>query len=358
MICLGIETSCDETALAIVQDGILVGQVLASQSGIHSLFGGVVPEIASREHYRFLGKLFDELLEKTGLSSEAIDYIGVSRGPGLLGGLLTGVAFAKALALVCDAKFIGIDHLRAHLLVCGLTQDMAFPCMGLLVSGGHTQIYRMNSPSDFVMLGRTLDDAAGEAFDKIGTLLGMPYPCGQLFDAIAEKGTINEHLFPRPYLNNDNLNFSFSGLKTAATQFYEQKLRDSYSTFHFTDNPDIVPDDLKNFIATFNFSIVETLVVKLNRAFQHNPELQNLVVAGGVAANSMLRERLKKFMSDRGGSVLFPPRQHCTDNAAMVAYATFLLGKLGFYHELDMPTIPRGTPIPADELQFPQLGIA
>lgn len=357
MICLGIETSCDETALAIVRDGVLIEQVLASQSGIHALFGGVVPELASREHYRFLGTLFDELLEKTNLSCNAIDYIGVSRGPGLLGGLLTGVAFAKALAVTCDAQFLGIDHLQAHLLVAGLMQEMPFPCMGLLVSGGHTQIYRMNSPSHFVLLGRTLDDAAGEAFDKIGTLLGMPYPCGQLFDAIARKGNIDEHLFPRPYLKNDNLNFSFSGLKTAAAQFYQQKLQ-TYSNFRFSDDADNVPNALQDFIATFNHAIVETIIAKLDRAFEYNPELQNLAVAGGVAANSMLRERLKKFMGDRGGKILFPSLQLCTDNAAMVAYATFLLGKAGFYHNLDMPTIPRGTPIPADMRQFPRAGMA
>ena len=351
MICLGIETSCDETALAIVRDGLLVKQVLASQNSIHALFGGVVPEIASREHYRFLGKLFDELLEKCNIGCDAIDCIGVSRGPGLLGGLLTGVAFAKALAMTCGAQFIGIDHLHAHLLVAGLTDDMTFPCMGLLVSGGHTQIYRMESAENFILLGRTLDDAAGEAFDKIGTLLGMSYPCGQLFDSIAQIGKIDEQLFSKPYLKNDNLNFSFSGLKTAAAQFYLQKLQKKYSDFHFTDNPDVVPVELKNFVATFNFVIVETIIAKLDRAFEQHADLQNLVVAGGVAANSMLRQRLHGYMHNKGGRISFPPRHHCTDNAAMVAYAAFVLGKLGYYHELDMPTIPRGTPIPADRLK-------
>lgn len=348
MICLGIESSCDETALALVENGVLKGQVLASQSDVHSLFGGVVPELASREHYRCLGKLFDTLLEQTSAGSLDISCIGVSRGPGLLGGLLTGVAFAKALSMTTGARFLGINHLHAHLLAVGLEHSLTFPCLGLLVSGGHTQLYLLESSSKFTILGRTLDDAAGEAFDKIGTLLGMPYPCGATFDAIAQYGTVDPLLFPRPYLKNDNLNFSFSGLKTAASQLYSQHLHAKYADFRFTAGQDNVPDELADFVASFNFAVVETVVEKLKRALSLYPGLETVLIAGGVAANSMLRKEVAQFMAERGGRVLWPSKMLCTDNAAMIAYAAWLLSKDGFYHSLDIPTIPRGTPIPDD----------
>lgn len=351
MICLGIESSCDETSLALVEDGVLIGQVLASQSGVHALFGGVVPELASREHYRCLGILFDALLDQAGISCHDIACIGVSRGPGLLGGLLTGVAFAKSLALTCNAKFLGINHLHAHLLAVGLEQPLKFPCLGLLVSGGHTQLYLLETPSSFTVLGRTLDDAAGEAFDKIGTLLGMQYPCGAMFDSIAQQGKINSSLFPRPYLKNDNLNFSFSGLKTAASQLYLQHLHQQYENVRFTVAPECVPAELADFIASFNFAIVDTLIEKLKRALSLHPALETLIVAGGVAANSMLREKITAFFAQRGGSVLWPSKTLCTDNGAMIAYTSWLLAKEGFYHPLNIPTIPRGTPIPEDICQ-------
>ncbi len=351
MICLGIESSCDETALALVKEGLLIGQVLASQSDVHALFGGVVPELASREHYRCLGSLFDTLLEQTNTGPQEISCIGVSRGPGLLGGLLTGVAFAKALAMATGARFLGINHLHAHLLAVGLEHTLNFPCLGLLVSGGHTQLYLLESPSKLTVLGRTLDDAAGEAFDKIGTLLGMPYPCGARFDTIAQQGKADSQLFPRPYLKNDNLNFSFSGLKTAASQMYLQRLHKKYADFRFTAGQDSVPKELADFIASFNCAIVDTIIEKLKRALSLFPDLDTLVIAGGVAANSMLRQKTKQFMDERNGRVLWPNTMLCTDNAAMIAYSAWLLSCEGFYHPLSIPTIPRGTPIPEDMCQ-------
>lgn len=348
MICLGIESSCDETSLALVKDGGLVGQVLASQSDIHALFGGVVPEIASREHYRCMGVLCDALLNQTDIRYRDISCIGVSRGPGLLGGLLTGVAFAKALAMTCEARFLGINHLHAHLLSVGLEHDLTFPCLGLLVSGGHTQLYLLESPSKLTILGSTLDDAVGEAFDKIGTLLGMPYPCGAMFDEIAQRGKVDPQLFPRPYLKNDNLDFSFSGLKTAACQLYLQRLHERFANFHFSALPHNVPYELADFIASFNFAIVDTIIVKLKRALALFPHLKTLVIAGGVAANSMLRKEIARTMEDSGGRVLCPSKALCTDNGAMIAYTSWLLGQDGFHHSLDIPTIPRGTPIPED----------
>lgn len=222
MLCLGIESSCDETALALVEDGRLLGSVLASQSNVHALFGGVVPELASREHYRYVGPLFDELMQRCGTKPADLDLVAAARGPGLLGSLLVGVAFAKTLALGLGAPFLGVNHLHAHLLAVGLEHELVFPALGLLVSGGHTHLYRLESPWRCLLLGRTLDDAAGEAFDKVGKLLGLAYPGGQLLDALARTGAASPKLFPRPYLDNDNLDFSFSGLKTAAAVFIER----------------------------------------------------------------------------------------------------------------------------------------
>lgn len=347
MLCLGIETSCDETALALVEDGIVRGHVLASQSDVHALFGGVVPELASREHYRFLGTLFDELMSKVNPSND-IDVIGVSRGPGLLGGLLTGVAFAKALAFGLGARLIGIDHLRAHLLVAGLDVNLPFPSLGLLVSGGHTQIYRMDAPASFSLLGRTLDDAAGEAFDKVGALLGMSYPCGLIFDKVSKRGTPDNKLFSKPYLNNDNLDFSFSGLKTAASQYYLQNFRDKFPQIHFDNDLSKVPQAICDFCASFTLSLVETLVEKIKRALDYYPDVKSLVLAGGVAANSTLREAMEKLMRERKGHLFVPPPKHCTDNAVMIAYSTWRLAQIGYCHDLDMTTIPKGTPIPED----------
>lgn len=337
MLCLGIESSCDETAMAVVEDGTLLGQVLSSQSDVHALFGGVVPELASREHNRFIGVLFDELLEKLGITPDSIDVVGVSRGPGLLGSLLTGVAFGKAVALGAGARFLGVDHLKAHLLVAGLEQEIAYPALGLLVSGGHTQIYRMDSPWAFTLLGQSLDDAAGEVFDKVGALLGLAYPCGKQFDALATSGRGDASFFPRPYLKNDNLDFSFSGLKTAASQFIEAHQNDATSN-----------GKIEDFCASFNISVVETLRVKVQRALDLHGDLQSLVLAGGVAANSLLRKTMGELMQQRGGRLFVPSPELCTDNGAMIAFATWILSAHGFYHDLDMPTIPRGTPVPCD----------
>ncbi len=178
MLCIGIETSCDETGLALVRDGRLVHAVMSSQADIHALFGGVVPEIASREHYRLIGPLYDLLLREAGVGPTELDAVAVARGPGLLGSLLVGMAFAKGLALGFDIPLVGVNHLHAHLLAAGLERELVFPALGLLVSGGHTHIYRIESPVSFRLLGRTLDDAAGEAYDKVAKMLRLPYPGG------------------------------------------------------------------------------------------------------------------------------------------------------------------------------------
>ena len=350
MLCLGIESSCDETALALVEDGKLVEAVLASQADVHALFGGVVPELASREHYRFVGALFDELLHRSGRASSEIDLIAAARGPGLLGSLLVGVAFAKGLALGLGKPFLGVNHLHAHLLAVGLEHELRFPALGLLVSGGHTHIYRIESPWDCQLLGRTLDDAAGEAFDKVGKFLGLAYPGGKLMDALARAGSAKTTLFPRPYLDNDNLDFSFSGLKTAATGQAAQLLAGQEWPRPLTDIVD-APQVLKDYCASFNLAVVDTLCAKTKRALDRNPDLKTLIMAGGVACNSLLRDRICQLMESRGGAAFIPSGQLCTDNAAMIAHAAWLLGKSGYRHRLNMETIPRGKAIPNDMLR-------
>lgn len=339
MLCLGIETSCDETALALYGEGRLIAQTLASQADLHAIFGGVVPELASREHYRFLGKLFDELLSRENIDISRIDLIAVARGPGLLGSLLVGNAFAKALALALGRPVIGINHLHAHLLAAGLSQPLIFPGLGLLVSGGHTHIYRIQSISQFMQLGRSLDDAAGEAFDKIGHELGFSYPAGFEIDRHAQLGKSGAFCLPRPYLDNDNLDFSFSGLKTAAISCIQNYLQ---------ENGGWISEDRDNFCADLNLKIAETLTSKMKRALAQNPGVKAIWLAGGVAANSKIRSSLMELAYDNDKEFVAPLKRHCTDNAAMIAHAGWLLGNAGFYHDLDYEVIPRGKIMPQD----------
>lgn len=350
MLCLGIESSCDETALALVEDGRLLDAVLASQADVHALFGGVVPELASREHCRYMGPLLDVLLRRSGRQAADLDLVAVARGPGLLGSLLVGVAFAKGLALGLGSRFLGVNHLHAHLLAAGLEEAIAFPALGLLVSGGHTHLYRMEAPWRLRLLGRTLDDAAGEAFDKVGKVLGLSYPGGRLLDALAREGRADPRLFPRPYLDNDNLDFSFSGLKTAVAVHAAAHLAGMVWPRPLTRTED-APQALKDCCASFNLAVVDTLCAKAERALDRQPDLRTLVLAGGVAANSLLRERVCALMQRRGGRALVPGPQLCTDNAAMIAHAGWLLGREGFYHDLRVEAIPRGKALPDDMLQ-------
>lgn len=352
MLVLGIESSCDETALALVRDGALADAVLASQADMHALFGGVVPELASREHYRFIGPLFDELMKRAACRPCDIDAVAVSRGPGLLGSLLVGTAFAKGLCLGTGARLIGVNHLMGHLLAAGLTEKLEFPAMGLLVSGGHTNIYVFGSPVSSVQLGRTIDDAAGEAFDKTGKILGLAYPGGKLMDELAQRGRADAKLFPRPYLDNDNLDFSFSGLKTAVSLYVKEHFADEPWP-HPLQNPDDAPQGLCDVCASFNLAVADTLMAKLKRAMKRHPGVRNILMAGGVAANSLIRKRVAGLAERAGGKAFMPPLSLCTDNAAMIAYAGWLYASRGFAHDLSMETIPRGRPIPDDYQHVP-----
>lgn len=360
MLVLGIETSCDETAFGLVEDGALLGASMASQADMHALFGGVVPELASREHYRMLGPVFDQFMSDAGKRVTDLDAVAVTRGPGLLGSLLVGVAFAKALAYGADIPLIGVDHLKAHLLAAGLEGELPLPALGLLVSGGHTHLYYIRSAREFTLLGRSLDDAAGEAFDKVAKVLSLPYPGGRYLDALACRGKVNERLLPCPYLDNDNLDFSFSGLKTAAATIVGERprLRELAAGVRARKEDALgeIERELADFCASFNYSVARTLCVKTARALKKLSEsgckVSALTAAGGVAANSMIRAQLTDLAQNAGLPLILPSPGLCTDNGAMIAYTGYLLAKENLRHSLDMSAIPRGSHIPEDMLAW------
>lgn len=356
MLVLGVETSCDETGVALLDRGRLLGESLASQTDIHAVFGGVVPEIASREHQKMLPVLFQELLRKTGAAPARIEGVAVARGPGLLGSLLVGLSFAKGLCLATGARLVGVDHLHAHLLAAGLEGEMLFPALGLLVSGGHTHIYRMDGPLRFTLLGRTLDDAAGEAFDKVAKLLNLPYPGGRFLDEMSRGVEPDRAMFPLAYVQNDNLDFSFSGLKTAVA---ERLAKLPHLAFPAMPQAEALaggaildacahPEELSLLAASFNHAVAESLRIKTARALDREPGIRSLVVAGGVAANSHVRAYLGQEARRRGLAAHLPSLRLCTDNAAMVAHAGWLALREGFSHGLDLESVPRGRAVPCD----------
>ncbi|AMK11980.1 MAG: tRNA (adenosine(37)-N6)-threonylcarbamoyltransferase complex transferase subunit TsaD [Pseudodesulfovibrio sp.] len=349
---LGIETSCDETAVALVADGRLLGHQLATQVDMHALFGGVVPEIASREHLRVLPRLYRELLRETGLAMEDIDAVAVARGPGLLGSLLVGVSFAKGLCLASGARLVGVNHLWAHLLAPGLEGELRFPALGLLVSGGHTHTYLVRSPADFELLGRTLDDAAGEAFDKTAKIMNFPYPGGRYIDDLAREAEPDTTLFPRPYIDNPTLDFSFSGLKTAVANHVAAHPDLVFETMADADAVAALPADrraaLARVCASFNWSVADTLRIKVERALKEVGKVESLIVAGGVAANTGVREAMRGVAEAHGLELTLPSLSLCTDNGAMVAYAGWELARAGYGHGLDLEAIPRGRIVPLD----------
>jgi N6-L-threonylcarbamoyladenine synthase len=352
MICLGIETSCDETSVALWQDGHLITDLVHTQIPMHSVFGGVVPELASREHLRLLDGLVSSVLQSAERSAgQGIDLIAVTRGPGLLGALLVGIAYAKSLSLSLGIPIIGVNHLHAHLLACDFTDAIEYPALGVLVSGGHTHIYEMPAPCEFNLLGKTLDDAAGEAFDKIAKLLNLPYPGGKYIDILAGHGTANPRLFSKPYLQNDNCDFSFSGLKTAVAQYVH---KNSFAAIDYASfDVESIPQEIKDLCATVNETIVETLLEKTRRAVARCHEVKTLCLAGGVAANSHLRQRFSTFACAGGFKFLAPAQNYCGDNAAMIAYAGVQWAKRGLMSSMDFEAIPRGKIVPNDFIVNP-----
>lgn len=356
MLCLGIETSCDETALALVADGRIMAEALSSQTEAHSVFGGVVPEIASREHLKLLPVLFRDLLAKSGVRQGEIEAIAVARGPGLLGSLLVGLSFAKGLCLALGVPLIGVNHLHAHLLAPGLEREMVFPALGLLVSGGHTHTYLMHSAFEFRLIGKTLDDAAGEAFDKLAKLLNFPYPGGRYIDVLGQGTEPDRSMFPRPFIDTDSLDFSFSGLKTAAAKHLA--LHPELRAPRLIDPlgpEELVVDrgQLAKLCASFAWSVADTLRIKVERALNRERGVKALVVAGGVAANSRVREAMAALAESWGLDLFLPSLSLCTDNAAMIAFMGELYANAGFGHDLSLEAVPRGRVVPEDWARRP-----
>ena len=302
-VVLGIETSCDETAAALVMGGDdVLSSVVSSQVDLHAQYGGVVPEIASRAHLELLNPVIARAIVEAGVEEQRIDAVAATVGPGLVGALLVGVSGAKALALAWDVPFIGVNHLEAHLYAAFLEDpSLELPLVVLLVSGGHTMLIEMRGEGEYRLLGRTIDDAAGEAFDKVARFLGLGYPGGPAIDRIAIDGDPAAIAFPRAMLN-DGLDFSFSGLKTSVVN-------------HVRTHPDVSTADVA---ASFQTAVVDVLVAKARRAARE-VGAKGLVLGGGVAANSLLRERFLDACTEDGRSGFLPSHSMCTDNAAMIA---------------------------------------
>ncbi|MCB9838642.1 MAG: tRNA (adenosine(37)-N6)-threonylcarbamoyltransferase complex transferase subunit TsaD [Phycisphaeraceae bacterium] len=321
---LGIESSCDETACAVVDDGVRVlSNVIASQHDLHEEYRGVVPEIASRAHVERLLPTLRAALRDAGCGLDSVDVIAVGNRPGLIGSLLVGVAAAKALALALGVPVVGVDHIHAHLWAGALGATAPeFPALGLVVSGGHTAIFRCQSPVRVERIGTTIDDAIGEAYDKAAVVLGLPYPGGPRIDKLARNGDAWAHRFPVSALDEGSLNFSFSGLKTALLYAVRGKpVREGKTTTFERDHTSWSEAQLRDFAASFQKAAVDAALLKLGRAFdrQENAGCRTLLVGGGVSANSLLRSSLIAFAGDRGLELRLPAMPYCMDNAAMIA---------------------------------------
>jgi N6-L-threonylcarbamoyladenine synthase len=313
VIVLGVESSCDETAAALVRDGQRVlASVVASQEEVHHRYGGVVPELASRRHLEAVIPVVRETLSQAGLELAHIDAVAATQGPGLIGSLLVGFSFAKALAFARDLPWVGVNHLEGHIHALFLEdRPPPFPFVALLVSGGHTGLYWVRSFLSMERLGQTRDDAAGEAFDKVAKMLSLGYPGGEMIDRLAAQGDPSRIRFPRPYLEKDGWDFSFSGIKTAVARYLSEHA-DSYRS-HAAD-----------IVAGFQEAVVDVLVYKLIRSAQRR-DCRRVALAGGVAANSRLRERLRQDAEAQDMEVYLPSPRLCGDNAAMVAAAGYHL---------------------------------
>jgi len=311
MLTLGIESSCDDTAVAVLQNhNHLLSNIVSSQDDIHSKYGGIVPELASRKHLEAIQPMVDEALKRADKKLSDIDLIAVTQGPGLIGSLLVGFSFAKAISYVKKIPYIGVDHMAGHLLSVFLEENIPdFPYIALIVSGGTSSIFLCNSFTEFTLLGRTRDDAAGEAFDKVSKLLELGYPGGPIVSQYGSKGNPAEYIFPRAWLENDSLDFSFSGLKTAVLQQCKLLGR-------------IDRASAENLCASFQEAVVDVLVTKTIRAAQQN-NISTIVLGGGVSANARLRQVMADNCTSQSLQLYVPHPSFCTDNAAMIALAGY-----------------------------------
>lgn len=329
---LGIETSCDETGLAIYDSKLgLMADELYSQIAVHAQYGGVVPELASRDHIKKLRPLLTSLLNKAQCSLEELDGIAYTTGPGLVGALLTGACFGRSLAWALDKPAIGIHHMEGHLLAPMLSDEPPeFPFLALLVSGGHTQILKVDSIGSYELLGETLDDAAGEAFDKAAKMMNLPYPGGPALSELAQKGDGSKFKFARPMTDRAGLDMSFSGLKTQVRTCILDNSKDNR----------LDEQTKADIAASFQLAIADTLSIKCKRALKQTG-FKRLIVSGGVGANICLRENLNKMAQKQGAQVFFPPLKYCTDNGAMIAYAGCMRLQAGEQSDLSVNVRPR-----------------
>lgn len=330
---LGIETSCDETGVAIYDEekGLIANQ-LYSQIEMHADYGGVVPELASRDHIRKTVPLIEAALKEANLTACDIDGVAYTAGPGLVGALLVGATIARSLAYAWNVPALGVHHMEGHLLAPMLEETPPeFPFVALLISGGHTQLVKVDGVGQYELLGESIDDAAGEAFDKTGKLLGLDYPAGVAVSRLAEQGTPNRLVFPRPMTDRPGLDFSFSGLKTFAANTINTNL---------DENGKLDEQTRCDIAHAFQQAVVDTILIKCKRALQQTG-YKRLVMAGGVSANKQLRADLAEMMKSLGGEVYYPRPQFCTDNGAMIAYTGFLRLKHGEQTDLSVSVKPR-----------------
>ncbi|MFB0981042.1 MAG: tRNA (adenosine(37)-N6)-threonylcarbamoyltransferase complex transferase subunit TsaD [Alteromonadaceae bacterium] len=340
---LGIETSCDETGIAIYDDGNgdlpegIVAHRLYSQIAVHADYGGVVPELASRDHVRKTIPLIKEVLKEANLTPADLDGVAYTAGPGLVGALLVGCSIGRSLAYGWGLPAVPVHHMEGHLLAPMLEENVPdFPFVALLVSGGHTMLVRVDGIGQYEMLGESVDDAAGEAFDKTAKLLGLDYPGGPALSKMAEKGTKGRFTMPRPMTSRPGLDFSFSGLKTAAGTIIRKEIELQKSQ----GNQGMDEQTHADVAYAFQEAVVETLAIKCRRALQQC-ELKRLVIAGGVSANTSLREKLGEITKKLGGEVFYPRPEFCTDNGAMIAYAGLQRLKAGTDADLSFKATPR-----------------
>lgn len=314
VIILGIESSCDDTAAAIIQNGKILANVVANQD-VHEAYGGVVPELASRAHQQNIIPVVDAAIKKAGIDKENIDAIAFTNGPGLLGSLLVGSSFAKSFSMAMNIPLIEVNHMQGHILAHFIRDKEKqnvpkFPFICLTVSGGHTQIVKVSNYFEMEVLGETIDDAAGEAFDKVSKMLNIPYPGGPLLDKLAQNGDANKFSFAHPKV--PGLDYSFSGLKTSVLYFLKKQLK---------ENPTFIKKNLNDICASVQKTIVEILMIELNKAIKQTG-IKEIAIAGGVSANSELRKTIQN-LTKKGCTVYIPKFEYCTDNAGMIAIAGY-----------------------------------
>jgi N6-L-threonylcarbamoyladenine synthase len=327
MIILGIESSCDETAIAIIKNREVLAHLVLSQIDTHKAFGGVIPEVASRMHLEAIDGLIVQALAMANIGLADIDVFAATTGPGLAGGLLVGSLAAKTLSLVHNKPFVAVNHLQGHALMPTMNEDVQFPFLLLLVSGGHTQFLAVNGINDYKILGGTIDDAIGEAFDKSARLLGLPYPGGREIELLASRGDENKYKFPLPLIGQKNCNFSFSGLKTAVREVVIGK--------------ELNDKDKKDIAASLQHTIVKILLNRTKNAIESFEKdygkLNAMVISGGVSANLKIRTELGDFLQNRNIRLVCPPINLCTDNGIMIAWAGYCRASAGLFNNLDFP---------------------